>query len=388
MHMIFQTPQLQDDDRRVLALIEGQRRELGYLIGHSPVRWTGLLRRNTFARALQGSNSIEGYAASVDQIDAILDDERPESLADETRRALAGYRDALTYILQTHNDPDFEIGAQLIKSLHYMILSYDMAKLPGHWRQRPIFVVREPSGETVYEGPDAKLVPGLANELVAQIRDHGTTHATVLAAMAHLNLTMIHPFKDGNGRMARALQTLVLARQGVTEPIFSSIEEWLGRNTEAYYAILQEVGQGRWQPNRDALPWVRFCLKAHYQQAATLIRRNREIGSVWEQISPLAASHGIHERGEAALVNAAFGLRIRSSAYRKDNEISVVVASRDLKRLCDAGLLVPVGEKRGRYYVAAEKLRLIRESVRGARRAPDPYDLIRAEAEPRFPGLS
>jgi Fic family protein len=49
--------------------------------------------------------------------------------------------------------------------------------------------------------------------------------------MAHLNLVVIHPFRDGNGRMARALATLVLSRSDIGEPEFSSIEEWLGANT-------------------------------------------------------------------------------------------------------------------------------------------------------------
>ena len=53
--------------------------------------------------------------------------------------------------------------------------------------------------------------------------------------MAHLNLVMIHPFEDGNGRMSRALQSLVLARDHIVAPEFASIEEYLGRNTPAYY---------------------------------------------------------------------------------------------------------------------------------------------------------
>ena len=69
----------------------------------------------------------------------------------------------------------------------------------------------------------------------------------VRAAMAHLNLVMIHPFRDGNGRMARCLQTYVLACEQIVSPVFSSIEEYLGRNTPAYYNILDEVGGGSWR---------------------------------------------------------------------------------------------------------------------------------------------
>lgn len=249
--MIFAYPKLEGVDQEVLGLIRALREELRYQVNNNPVRWTGFLRRNTFARALQGSNSIEGINATLAEAVAIVDDERPETLEEETLRALEGYRSAMTYVVRLHDDPYLDINAQLIRSLHFMMLSYDMTKLPGQWRSNAIFVVREPSQETVYEGPPADRVPSLMEELVGQANSGDSVEsATVLAAMAHLNLAMIHPFKDGNGRMARALQTLVLARRGVISPVFSSIEEWLGRNTDAYYRILAETGQGRWSPRK------------------------------------------------------------------------------------------------------------------------------------------
>lgn len=224
------------------------------------MRWSGFLRRNTFARAVQGSNTIEGINADLADAIAIIDDQKPETLEEETIRALEGYRNAMTYIMRLHADPHLQINAQFIRSLHFMIQSYDMTKLPGQWRNGHVYVVREPTGETVYEAPDPALVPALMEELVAQINSaESIDSSTVLGAMAHLNLTMIHPFKDGNGRMARALQTLVIARNGVISPEFSSIEEWLGRNTDAYYKILAEVGEGSWRPEKSALPWVRFA---------------------------------------------------------------------------------------------------------------------------------
>jgi len=59
--------------------------------------------------------------------------------------------------------------------------------------------------------------------------------------MAYLNLTLIHPFSDGDGRMERCLQSYVLASAGVLSPVFTSVEEYLGRNTDRYYAVLTEV---------------------------------------------------------------------------------------------------------------------------------------------------
>jgi hypothetical protein len=67
-------------------------------------------------------------------------------------------------------------------------------------------------------------------------------------------------------------------------PAFSSIEEWLGDNTQEYYDVLAATGEGHWNPGRDATAWVQFCIKAHFQQAAKLIRRNEEAGGLYEKL--------------------------------------------------------------------------------------------------------
>lgn len=375
--MIFAYPKLETIDHDVLGLIRQDRQTLRFQVSGNPVRWTGFLRRSTFARALRGSNTIEGINADLADAVAIIDDQKPETLEEETIRALEGYRNAMTYIIRLHEDPHLEINAQFIRSLHFMLQSYDMTKLPGQWRQGPVYVVDDETGDRVYEGPDAALVPRLMDALVDQINSATSVESsTVLGAMAHLNLTMIHPFKDGNGRMARALQTLVIARNGVVSPEFSSIEEWLGRNTGAYYKILADTGQGAWSPQNPALPWVRFCLIAHYQQADTLLRRNATLGRIIGELEDLRMRAGFPERYMAALLDAAYGFRVINLRYRAENGLSNVVASRDLRDMSDQGFLVPVGEKRGRHYVAAEPLREIARRCRDTGRSRNPYDLI------------
>src|SRR5262249_8379034 len=157
----------------------------------------------------------------------------------------------------------------LLRSLHYMMVHSDQHANPGTWRPGAVFVKNGATGEIVYTAPDRELVPKLIDELCKRLTSDDAKSPTRMlrAAMAHLNFVMIHPFSDGNGRMSRCLQTLVLARGGVLDPTFCSIEEYLGRNTEKYYAALAEVGQGSWNPKRNALSWVRFCLSAHYIQA-------------------------------------------------------------------------------------------------------------------------
>jgi len=395
--MIFQTPKLDRVDMAVLRLIADQKERLKLFTQSNPRRWFGALRKGTFARVIQGSNSIEGINATVDDVIAVIENDPLLDERTETWYATKGYRDAMTYIMQAVQDNSFEFGKQFLKSLHFMILSYDISKHPGQWRPGSVRVVNEKSNQVVYEGPDVEFVDPCVGELIDYLRNPiKDENPIVRAAMAHLNLTMIHPFSDGNGRMARALQTFVLGREGILHPIFSSIEEWLGRNTEEYYAILAETGQGAWHPERDALAWVRFCLKAHYQQAQTLLRRNEEYAALYEEIAKVVAQEKLPERATLPLFDAALGLRLTNPRYRGDNEITEFVASRDLRKLCEMGLLEPHGEKRGRTYSRSKKLAALRLKTRVDKPIENPYEAIAGRMgaiahlqrdAPRLPGF-
>lgn len=291
--------------------------------------------------------------------------------------AVVGYRTAMTFVLQLGRSKNFTYNDGIIRSLHFMMIQHDLTKRPGNWRPGTIYVRREPNGEVVYEGPDAEMVPGLIDELVYSLNDDSDgQHVLIKAAMAHLNLVMIHPFCNGNGRMARCLQTLVLAQEGILEPEFCSIEEYLGKNTQDYYRVLAETGQGAWHPRNSAKAWIRFNLTAHYRQAVTLVQRTKVMDLLWEELADIAGSRGLPDRLLFALSDGAVGYRVRNSSYRNLAEVSDILASRDLKNAVDAGLLVATGERRGRLYTGAPILRAVFDKLKSEhlRRVPDPFE--------------
>lgn len=102
--MVHACPKLEEIDQEVLGIIREQRAALRYQVGQTPLRWSEFFRKNTEARALRGSNSIEGINANLDEAVAIVDDESPESLEEESICALRGYRSAMTYIIRIHDD--------------------------------------------------------------------------------------------------------------------------------------------------------------------------------------------------------------------------------------------------------------------------------------------
>ena len=386
--VIFATPEADEADLAVLGEIERLRRELSYYVVDRPHRWAGHLRRMSFARAVRGSNWIEGYRASLDDVLDTIDGEEPRDTAEQTRLALAGYRDAMTYVLSfaDHGPADGgpRVDESLLKSLHFMMTKHEPRVRPGHYRTGDVWVEDE-EGTRVYEAPRAELVDELMGALVASLQHDDGTPVMFRAAMAHLNLTMIHPFRDGNGRMARALQTMVLSGEGIVSPVFSSVEEHLGRNTAAYYAVLAQVGQGSWQPQNSARPWIRFVLRAHYRQAWTLRRRVHETESLYDGISQLIDQRSLPPRAIGALADAARGRTIRRANYlhlveiTDGDPISDLTASRDLKALVDAGILEATSAGRGRTYHGSPELRRLWHDVRSSRppkSQDDPYQTL------------
>lgn len=375
--MIFQIPELTDKDKHVMRLIDDLKKKLKYVTASSPRRWYGRLRRTTLARNVLGSNSIEGYNVSKD--DALAAVEGVEPIDDKTKhfRANRAYSLAMTYVLQLADDPHFTYSADLIRSLHYMMLEYDLEKSPGKWRPGPINVYDEEKKEVVYEAPDVDLVPGLIKELVDSLNEqeaNKTSPRIITAAMGHLNLVMIHPFRDGNGRMSRCLQTLILVRGATLDPIFSSIEEYLGSHSRSYYDVLQQVGLTKWDPGRDAAPWIRYCLQAHYYQAATYLQRFNNSSRLWENLEKEVKHLDLNERMVTALFDAAIGWKVRNAIYRAAvDDISDQVASRDLKELVRAGLLISYGNARGRYYEAADRIKLVASEILQKKPIADPY---------------
>ncbi|WP_125777049.1 Fic family protein [Antribacter gilvus] len=382
---IFGTPPLEQTDLDVIADVHAMRASLADVL-RVPRRWTGGLRRTTQARALKGSNSIEGYVVTAQDALAAVDQEAPLDADRRTWAEIMGYRRMMTYVLTAGARADGRVSADLLRVLHYMLLEHDLEKSPGGFRAGPIYIRESTTGKTVYEAPDAEMVPQLIDSLVASI-EHDRAHRRpkgndpmVRAAMAHLNLVMIHPYRDGNGRMSRALQTLVLAQGNVLEPTFCSIEEWLGDNTDDYYRVLAATGRGSWHPENNATLWLRFNLRAHHLQAQMLQRRFREADETWVRLDDLVRQHGLPDRTADALFEATLGNRVTRPGYMRRTTMEERTATRDLVRLAELGLLRPFGKARGRYYVAGTGLDALQSSVLVDRRPlDDPYPWLAGE---------
>src|SRR6202165_2265476 len=264
---IYATPAKSPALLRRLEELDELRRYLAQHLGDSAEPWTGALRRIAAAEAAVGSTSIEGYGASLEDTVEMLAGRHASGASDETQRIIAAYAQAMDRVAVLADDPRFHWSAQTMLDLHFLVCHPQPQAGPGRLREGPMIVTRG-LGRDPYRPPVSSEVPKLVNE-IARWLDSGdlARHPVIRAALAHLNLVSIHPFRDGNGRVARIVQSLVLAREGLLRPELVSIEPFLGRHTREYYAILEEVQGPAFDPARDASAWVEFCIEAHVSEA-------------------------------------------------------------------------------------------------------------------------
>lgn len=363
--MLFATPQPTSELLVLLGKLDELRTRLGARSGASTGPWLGRLRRQVRAAAAESSIEIEGYRVPPGERIGLVSGGEPADSGDADRMALACYGRAMDHVGAMAADPGFRWVERAILDLHFDVCHFQRDKSPGLYRTDGIEVTAPGGGAPAFVGPPAGEVRGLMGEVVTWL-DGGDldAHAVVRAAMAHLHVVSVHPFRDGNGRIARIVQSLVLARDGLVAPELGSIEEYLHRHTDAYYATLRSVQGGSYRPERDAAPWVAFCVNAHIDQAQSRLALIDEAGARWSVLEGIVERHGWPDRLASALEQSLFGGADRG-AYAGEAGVSLATASADFRRLLDAGWVTSLGAGRSTRYEASEALRS--EVARGMR---------------------
>jgi len=262
----------------------------------------------------------------------------------------------MEHIAVMADDPGFAWSDRVVLDLHFDACRFQRDKRPGRWRDGPVGIVRG-DGRVVYQAPPAEQVPLLMQEVVDWL-EHGDrdAHVVIRAAMAHLHVAAVHPFRDGNGRVARIVQSLVLARDGILAPEFASIEQHLGEHTTEYYRVLRRVNGPVYRPEADAAPWIELCVAAHLSQGRRRLSEIEEAAARWSSLERLVHERGWPARLVVALEQSLDGNSDRAG-YAAAADIALVTATQDLRRLLDAGLVVQRGAGRSVRYTASDALR-------------------------------
>lgn len=350
---IHRTPDLSAETLRLLEELDVLRQDIRYRVD-VPARWSGALRRVLASEATRSSTGIEGFRVSEEEALAIAAGRPVPDVDERTALAIRDYQAAFDRVVAYGDDEHFTWTRSTIRELHYLVTQSEERARPGRWRRGGVWITG-PENRVIYEGPAAEVVPALMDETADWLAED-SSHPIVRAAMAHFHVASIHPFADGNGRTARIVQSLVLARERILHPAFASIERYLGENTPSYYDALQAAHGSAYDPTTSTAPWLDFAVRAHRSAAERLVATVAEASRRFDFVTELVAAAKLPERAATALDIALMGLEVRRDEYRHEHGVGTAAASHDLTALTRLGWLERRGGGRNVHYVATATL--------------------------------
>jgi Fic family protein len=291
---------------------------LGSLQPQALTRAPVKLRKENKIKTIQHSLAIEGNSLNLTQVTDLVDGKRvlgPKRQILEVQNAIKVYETLASFKWNSEKD--------LLRA--HKLLMQDLVKNPGKYRSESVGIFK--SGVVKHMAPSAKQVPSLMGKLFNFLKQDLDTHPIVKACVFHYELEFIHPFMDGNGRMGRLWQQVILMNfSEVFE--FLSIETLIHQRQRNYYLALEKSDKAG-----ESTTFVEFSLE--------VIRDT--LTEFSNDFRPKKASAS--DRIESALEK--FGPRpfSRKDYLRFHKTLSTAQASRDLKHAVDQGLINAKGSK-------------------------------------------
>lgn len=200
--------------------------------------WEKKFQDDAVVRTVHFGTHIEGNELSLGQVQKILDGEVIAARNRDVQEVI-NYRKAVEYMGRTMGKG---IDEDMIKQLHKIVVTNLLpTEKIGDYRDKEVVIKNSITGEVSFRPPKVIEVPWQIKELEQFIQDEHEMHPVLKAGVVHYEFVRIHPFLDGNGRVGRALSTLVLFKEGYDIRQFFSLEEHFDNNAQEYYNALQSV---------------------------------------------------------------------------------------------------------------------------------------------------
>lgn len=287
-----------------------------YLIKSNPT-----LRKQNQIKTIHSSLQIEGNTLTEEQITAIVENKRvvgPEKDIIEVLNALEVYKNLNKF------KPNKE---KYFLTAHQLLLK-NLIEKPGKYRNQSVGIVK--GSKVAHVAPPFENVPFLMKDLFEYLKD--TSEITLIkSCVFHYEMEFIHPFLDGNGRMGRLWQTLILMQD---YPVFEFLpfETLISKNQTAYYkALSQSDKEGK------STKFIEYMLRIINYSLVELLENSTKKLTDDDRIQLFLEHHEEKIFSRKEYMN-----------YFKD--ISSATASRDLKNAVDKNLIVKSGDKKTSTY--------------------------------------
>lgn len=260
-----------------------------------PALLTSLADRARVA-SIEASSAIEGVVVKNEVRAAEILAGRSSRLRTRSEQELAGYRAALDYLYAEDWRP---LNVGLLQHLHRLLFQYTNSPGGAFKRTANVVVDRLADGTTLprFTPVSAVETPYFTQELVRRFDEklkEARHHPVLLTGLFVLDLLTIHPFSDGNGRVARALTNVLLQDAGYSVTRYVSFETSIARTSDGYYATLLASTKGWHEGRHDPWPWLRYfvrLLAQSYEEFAKLTSSAREGGGKQQRVRDYVLKH-------------------------------------------------------------------------------------------------
>ena len=279
---------------RGLMLIEAARQAVAALPLNERV--LAGLRQSARLVSTHYSTQIEGNRLSREQVERVLVHGGRIAQRERDEKEVKGYYAALDYA-ESHAAGHEMLTDMFIRKLHALVMGGGKARCkPTPYRDGQNVIRDSGTGRIVYMPPEAADVPAMMREMVAWVNLHAAdVPVPVVAAIAHYQFATIHPYYDGNGRVARLLTNTVLHQHGYGLRGIYNLEEYYARNLGDYYAAL-DVGEGHnyymGRAEADISGWVEYFvagMAASFEAVREKMRQSAPAGDRSDWIRSLDA---------------------------------------------------------------------------------------------------
>ncbi len=253
----------------ILDLLARIAEEVGRLGLRGDVPSAPQLRRKNRIKSIHASLAIENNTLSLEQVTALIEGKRvlgPPREVQEVKNAFEAYES-----LSRWNSHDVD---DLLRA--HALMMHGLVDRPGAFRSGAVGIAK---GETVVHlAPSAEMVPGLMNDLLKWLKETDT-HPLIASCVFHYELEFIHPFADGNGRMGRLWQTLILSRW--RSPLaYLPVEDMIRKRQGEYYDTLARCDNAG-----NSTAFIEFLLQALLDALAETLAKQGASDPVGDPVS-------------------------------------------------------------------------------------------------------
>ena len=308
------------------------------------------LRHVATVESVASSTRIEGSKLTNSQVNTLIANLKIKKFKTRDEQEVAGYAEVMELIFSSWEHIPF--NENHIQQLHRDLLQFSAKDEHhrGRYKKIPNTVAAfNEKGEQVaivFETATPFDTPRLMQELLAWVRyarDNKTLHPLLVVAVFVVVFLQIHPFEDGNGRLSRALTTLLMLQFGYDYAPYSSLESVIEQNKGGYYAALRRT-QGTIRSNSPNWePWIVFFLSSLLSQVKNLKKKIAKQQKRAEPLAELSAALVVIARQQGKLTT------LQAETQTGANRATI---KKHLARLVKNGHLVRYGGGRGTWYEA------------------------------------